>query len=190
MTALKRIIYGLWITIVLTVIITLIVNPSFFSVQNLVAFIQKFEMQLMVVYIVISCLRGVFLIPSTPFVLAGVMLFPSSPVFVIVVSMVGILLSAILLYYFSDLLSFSEKLENKFPEKMEVWKKRVQSKKAFWIVLVWSFFPLVPTDLICYLAGIVKMPIKYLLVGVGVGEVILVGCYVYLGTGVIEWVLG
>jgi uncharacterized membrane protein YdjX (TVP38/TMEM64 family) len=185
----KKIIYGLWIAIVLVIIGVLIVNPSFFSVENLVAFIRKFETQLMITYILISCLRGIFLIPSTPFVLAGVLLFPSNPIFVISVSMGGILLTTLMLYYFSDILGFSKTLNKKFPHKMKVWETRLRSKHAIWIVLLWSFFPLVPTDLICYIAGIVKMPLKYLLIGVGVGELILVTCYVYLGSGLLEWIV-
>jgi uncharacterized membrane protein YdjX (TVP38/TMEM64 family) len=184
----KKIIYGLWIAIVLVIIGILIVNPSFFSVEHLVAFIRKFETHLMITYILISCLRGMFLIPSTPFVLSGVLLFPSSPIFVITVSMGGILLTTLMLYYFSDILGFSKTIIKKFPHKMKVWETRLRSKHAIWIVLLWSFFPLVPTDLICYIAGIVKMPLKYLLIGVGVGELILVTCYVYLGSGLLEWI--
>jgi len=189
MTTLKRVIYALWIAAVLAVIITLIVNPYFFSVDNLVQKVREFESQLMVVYVLISLVRGFFLIPSTPFVLAGVILFPESPEFVITVSMAGIMLTAVLLYLFSDLLGFSEKLEKKFPKKMAIWENRLRSKHAIWIVLVWSFFPLVPTDLMCYIAGIVKMPLRYLLIGVGVGEMILISCYVYLGSGLIEWMM-
>lgn len=186
---LKRIVYALWIIAVLTVIITIIVNPSFFSVDNLVDFIKRFENQLMIVYVVISLLRGIFLIPSTPFVLAGIALFPDSPVFVITVSMIGILFTTVLLYYFSDLLGFSEKLQKKFPGKMEKWEQRLRSKHAVWIVTAWSFFPLVPTDLMCYVAGIVKMPIRYLLIGITIGEIVLVSCYVYMGVGLLEWIM-
>ncbi len=64
---------------------------------------------------------------------------------------------------------------------MELWTARLGSPYSTLFVLVWSFFPLVPTDLICYVAGIVKMPFKYLLIGVVVGESILVYCYVFLG---------
>ncbi len=189
MTTLKKVIYVLWIAVVLAILGILLVNPSFFSVENLVAFVQKFETQLMVVYVLISFLRGLFLIPSTPFVLAGIILFPINPIFVISVSMGGILFTSILLYYFSDVLGFSKKLQKKFPKKMKVWENRLRSKHAIWIVLVWSFFPLVPTDLMCYIAGIVKMPLKYLLIGVGIGELILICCYVYLGSGLIEWIM-
>ena len=45
-------------------------------------------------------------------------------------------------------------------------------------------------NLICYVAGIVKMPIQYLLIGITVGEILLIGCYVYMGVGLLEWVMG
>ena len=161
-------------------------EPKILQAEHLAQFIQKFEHQILLIYVLISLVRGVFLIPSTPFVLAGVMLFPNEPWLVFTVSMLGILLTTTALYYFSDTLGFSEKLQKKFPKKMEVWKRRLSSKHAIWIVIGWSFFPFVPTDLICYIAGIVKMPFKYLLLGVFIGEAILVACYVWLGTGLLE----
>ena len=56
------------------------------------------------------------------------------------------------------------------------------------IVIAWSFFPLVPTDVICYVAGIVKMPYRYLILGVLIGEVVLIYLYVFYGTGLVELV--
>jgi uncharacterized membrane protein YdjX (TVP38/TMEM64 family) len=187
MKLLKKVLYVLWIVIALIVLGVLLVNPSFFSVDNLTSFIRQFESQLLLAYILFSCIRGLFLIPSTPLVLAGAVLFPDSPITVIIISMIGILFTTLMLYYYSDTLGFSKKLEAKFPAKMIKWKGRLQSKNAIWIVLLWSFFPFVPTDLICYVAGIVKMPLKYLLLGVLIGELILVSCYVLLGTGIFEW---
>lgn len=94
------------------------------------------------------------------------------------------------LYYFSDALGFSEKLEKKYPEKLNRWHARLNSPKSTLIVIAWSFFPLVPTDLICYVAGIVKMPFKFMLLGVFIGEIILISLYVYLGNGIVELILG
>lgn len=179
----------MWIVIALFVFGFLLVDPSFFSAENLTSFIQQFESQLLLAYILLSCIRGLFLIPSTPVVLAGAILFPDSPVTVIIISMTGILFTTLMFYYYSDTLGFSKKLEAKFPAKMKKWQERLQSKNAIWIVLLWSFFPFVPTDLMCYVAGIVKMPLKYLLIGVLIGELILVSCYVFLGTSIFEWLM-
>ena len=58
---------------------------------------------------------------------------------------------------------------------------------SFWIVIGWSFFPLVPTDLICYVAGIAKMSYKKLVAAVVIGELPLVTFYVFAGVELGEW---
>jgi len=95
--------------------------------------------------------------------------------------MVGVMVSATALYYFSDMLGFSRYLESKYPKEIDKWKARLRSPKATYFVIGWSFFPLVPTDLICYVAGIVKMPYKYMFTGVFLGELTLCIFYVYFG---------
>ena len=65
----------------------------------------------------------------------------------------------------------------------------LQSRKSTWFVLAWSFFPLVPTDLICYVAGIVKMPFRSMFIGVFVGELTLDIFYVYFGASIFELML-
>ena len=182
----QRFFYLFWVLLVLLIIAVVIYEPKILQAEHLAAFILKFEGQVVVIYLLISLLRGLFLIPSTPFVLAGIILFPGNPWLVFSISMIGIIVTTAALYYFSDVLGFSEKLQNKFPNKMKKWEDRLRSKHAVWIVIAWSFFPFVPTDLICYIAGIVKMPFKYLLLGVVIGEAVLVGCYVFLGQGILN----
>jgi len=153
----KKVIYGLWITLILTVIVIAIVQPSFYEPSNLIRFIESFQAEVILVYILFTFLRGIVLMPSTPFVLAGAILFPENLVMVFVISLSGVMLTAAALYYFSDFLGFSEKLEKKYPKQLDNWHRRLNSPKATLLVIAWSFFPFVPTDLICYVAGIVKM---------------------------------
>ena len=187
MSRLKQIIYAFWALIVLSIIILFILNPGFFEPHSLKAALSQFGTEILIIYILLSFLRGFFLLPSTPFVLLGVLLFPSDLWLVFIISMSGIILATIALYYFADILGFSEKLNKKFPMKMEKWKLRLNSPLSTVIVLIWSFFPLVPTDLICYVAGIVKMPFRYLITGVIIGEAILVYFYVFIGSSLLEY---
>ncbi len=60
-------------------------------------------------------------------------------------------------------------------------------KYAFWIVVAWSFFPLVPTDAICYVAGMAKMPFRKLAAAMLLGEVPVVAAYIFLGAEIGEW---
>ena len=178
----KKVFYVLWALLLIYFIYRYIQNPNIFSVEYLKDFISSYKGQILIVYILLSLVRGFFLIPSTPFVIVGVLLFPDKLFMVLLISMMGIMLSATALYYFSDMLGFSEHLEKKYPEKVLKWKNKLQSSKATYLVLGWSFFPLVPTDIICYVAGIIKMPYKYMFTGVFIGELILVSFYVYSGS--------
>ena len=57
----------------------------------------------------------------------------------------------------------------------------------FAIVAGWSFFPLVPTDVICYVAGIAKMSFKKMVMALLFGEIPLVTTYIFLGVEIGEW---
>ena len=128
--------------------------------------------------------RGVFLLPSTPFVFAGILLFPESPWTVFWISMFGIITTAVFLYYASRFLEFDKLFGNRHSKKTDKIINKL-NQQGFWIVLGWSFFPFVPTDLICYIAGTIRMNFLKYLSAVFIGEAILVGIYVFLGETVL-----
>jgi uncharacterized membrane protein YdjX (TVP38/TMEM64 family) len=127
------------------------------------------------------------MIPCTPFVLAGAISFPQWPVVVLIISLIGIVVGALLVYSFPSFGSYDEFLEEKYPEKIAFLKEKMHGKYAFWIVVGWSFFPLVPTDAVCYVAGMVKMSYKKMIAALLVGEVPLVTFYVFLGVEIGDW---
>ena len=55
------------------------------------------------------------------------------------------------------------------------------NQKGFWLVVGWSAFPFVPTDVICYVAGTLRMQLGKFAAGVALGEVPIVGFYVWAG---------
>lgn len=177
----KAALYWLWIVIVATLAITYLANPEILSADQVVGFLKAFEGEMMLAYILATFARGFFLIPSTPFVIGGGILFPDQLLMVLGISMAGVMFSASLLYYFSDALGFSKYLNENDSGQIATWKNRLQSPKATWFVLGWSFFPFVPTDLICYVAGIVKMPYQNMFIGVFLGELILDIFYIFIG---------
>ena len=70
--------------------------------------------------------------------------------------MAGILLSATMIYFFAREMGFEDMLKRNHQaamEKCEYWTK----KYGFWTVMIWSFLLIVPTDVICYIAGILRM---------------------------------
>jgi uncharacterized membrane protein YdjX (TVP38/TMEM64 family) len=63
----------------------------------------------------------------------------------------------------------------------------MQGKYAFWIIAGWAFFPLVPTDAVCYVAGVAKMNYKKMIVPLLIGQLPLATAYIFLGTEIGEW---
>ncbi len=102
--------------------------------------------------------------------------------------MTGILISSAMIYYFSDYLGFSKFFERHKPAQTEKMKQRLNHPLGVLFVTVWSFFPLVPTDLVCYVAGTTKMNFAKFISAVFVGEIILCSVYVFFGGAVLNLV--
>lgn len=170
----------IWIALILTGLMLFFLYPNLFTKESISLFVQRNSSHVHLVYFLLSLLRGIFLLPSTPFVLAGVILFPNQPILVFLVSLFGITITAIYLFYASIFLEFGVLFSNKQLSKSQKITKKLD-KHGFWIVLVWSFFPLVPTDLISYIAGSIKMNFTKYITGIVLGESILIGVYIYFG---------
>jgi len=126
------------------------------------------------------------LIPSTPFVLAGIMLFPDEPAMVFTISMLGIFLGSTFVYFSASFLDLGTVILNSKPELYAKLEKGM-SKYGFLIILAWSFFPLVPTELISYVAASIKYKYYKFISAMMLGEAALVFIYVFIGKSILDW---
>lgn len=127
-------------------------------------------------YLLLLSLLGLTFIPSTPFAIAGVFLF--DPALAYLLNLAGIVTSSTIVYHFTRFLGFRYLLEARYPTET----RRVQealSRKELPIIIGWSFFPVVPTDLIIYVASTLKIPLWKCLLGVLVGEGALNAFYLF-----------
>lgn len=170
-----------WIVSIATALIFYLVYPGIFSPSSLASTISKFQNEALVAFLVISIVRGFTLLPSTPLVIAGTLAFPTEPWTVLVISIVGIVASSSLIYWFSDLLGISEYFETKKPHAVAKIRGRLEHPTGLAFVLLWAFFPLVPTDAVCYVAGSIRMNFLKFILAIFVGEVILCSVYVFSG---------
>jgi len=130
------------------------------------------------VYLLLGCVRGLTLIPATYLVVTGLLFFPPVPLFVL--SLIGILVSSSIIYFFSDALHLDEFFGRKHADLIAR-TKVILRRNELPIVIGWSFFPLVPTDLICYVCGTLEVDFKKLLLGVFIGEGAICAIYIFLG---------
>ncbi|MDA1185408.1 MAG: VTT domain-containing protein [Acidobacteria bacterium] len=175
-----RIVNYLWVFAVVVVFILWLREPDLFARESIAARIESWGPWMFAGFIGISLARGFFLVPSTPVILAGGVLFPESLPVVFVISVAGIVVSATAIYYLPGLGGYDNLLERRYPHQIARMKRLLATPHAFWVVAGWSFFPLVPTDVICYAAGLLGMSYRRMVVAVLLGEMPLVLTYLLL----------
>ena len=129
-------------------------------------------------YVVLNVVRAFTLVPSTVLIIAGTLLFPDRPWFVMSSSLGGVVVSAVLIYYFFDYLGLGALFERRHAARVR-WLEKQMARRGFWLVTGWSAFPFVPTDVICYVAGTLRMPVARFAAGVALGELPIVAFYVW-----------
>ena len=100
--------------------------------------------------------------------------------------MVGILFSAFIIYRFSDILCLDEYFATNVKNKKI---KEMIEKYGFYAVAFWSFFLVLPTDLVCYIAWAVRMNIYKFLSAVTLWEGFVVGIFIFGGRDVLSYFL-
>lgn len=176
-----------WLALVAVVLLLLLIFPDVITRESIAGFLAELGPLALAVYILVSLTRAVLLIPATPFVLAGAISFPQWPFLVLAISTLGIVVGAWLVYRFPSFGSYDELLEAKYPDKIEFLKTNMHKPHGFWIIMGWAFFPLVPTDVICYVSGMTRVPFPRMIVALLFGALPLVVVYIFLGAEVGEW---
>lgn len=129
-------------------------------------------------YLLVGCLRGFTLIPITYFILIGIFLFPPLPLYILTI--VGMVVSSLSIYYFSEYMNFDEYYENKYPDQI-LRIKNFLSRNQMPVIIFWSFAPFLPTDLICYVCGSMQINVRKFIFGVLLGEGVSSGLYIFFG---------
>ena len=181
----KKYLRWTWIVLILIAVTLFLIYPNSFTAESLKTILNDNSSLILLAFIVLSCIRALFFLPSTLFVLMGTVLYPDEPVFVLIVSMIGILIGASLVYKAASILTPEQLFRGRNLTRMEGVRSKME-KYGFSIVLLWSFFPAVPTDLICYVAGTIKMSFWKFILAVFLGEIILVSIYIWSGKSIIE----
>jgi uncharacterized membrane protein YdjX (TVP38/TMEM64 family) len=150
-----------------------------FSPQQIAEDLRSCEGLMLVVYLMASVSRAFVLIPSTPFVLAGCLLFPGRPAVVLGISLLGIAISASLIYFCAEGLGLDAHFRRRHSTRFARLESALKGRWGFWVLAGWAFFPLVPTDVACYVAGTVRVPFWRFLAAVCFGELIVCAFYVF-----------
>jgi uncharacterized membrane protein YdjX (TVP38/TMEM64 family) len=136
------------------------------------------------VYLALGCVRGFTLVPVTYLVVAGMLILPPVPLYALTV--VGIIVSSAAVYYFAEAMQFDRFFMKRYaPQVMRL--RALMARRQLPIVIAWSFFPIAPTDLVCYVCGALKVDLKKCLLGVTIGEGAICAVYIFLGGQALAW---
>ena len=166
----------IWIIVIIVSFILYYSNRDLFDISFLKEYVSGHKVLVQSLYLIILTFIGLTFIPSTPFAVAGVLLFP--PVEAYIINLVGIVTSSLVVYYFTQYLRLDVWVESKYPEKIDKIKKALR-KKELPIIAGWSFFPVVPTDLIIYVSSTLNIPFWKCVLGVIAGEGTLNAFYIF-----------
>lgn len=179
----KKYIISAWILLILSVLYLHFFHPAFFQSQLRSAFGLSIYFGY-ALFLILGSLRGFSLIPVTYLIVLGLLFFNPLPLFIL--TMIGILISSASIYYFSEFLHLGSFFEKRYPKQI-VRLKTAFAKNELPIIISWSFFPFLPTDLICYVAGSLRVDLRKLVLGVFIGEGITSGLYIFFGNELIRY---
>jgi len=167
----------LWLLFFAAAVYARICHPSFLGVQLhralLVSPVLGYG-----IFLLFGSLRGFTLVPSTYMVAVGLLLFPPWPLFLLVMG--GIVVSSGLVYRFSAVAQLGAFLDRRYAKQIAS-VRRALAARELPVIVAWSAAPFLPTDVICYVAGTLRIDLRRLLLGVTIGESLTVGAYVFLG---------
>lgn len=135
------------------------------------------------VYLAVGAVRGLALIPATSVVVLAIPLFPPVPLFLL--TLVGVAISSATIYAFAGSLKLGEYFERKHAKHTQRVRAALQ-KNPTTIVAGCSFLLVVPTDLVCYVCGALKISFPRFMTGVLIGEGAICAVYIFAGSSLLE----
>ena len=133
-------------------------------------------------YLLIGALRAFTLVPATFPLLIAMPFFNPWVLLALTIPCIGI--SSSICYWFAEALHMDELFERKYPKQIGKLKALLGSYQLP-IIIAWSFMLFLPTDVLCYVCGSLKINYKKFLIGVIIGEGTVYAIYIFLG----DWVL-
>ncbi|MCJ7626819.1 MAG: VTT domain-containing protein [Longimicrobiales bacterium] len=172
----KRKTFIAWLLLVAVVLSLYLTYQDRIDVEWMRSVVHDNRFLIIPFYLLLLSVLGLAFIPSTPFAIAGVFLFDPTAAYIL--NLIGILTSSTIVFHFAGFLGLSTVFETRYPKRTEKVRKALDHKELP-IIVGWSFFPVVPTDLIIYVASTLKIPLWKCLLGVLLGEGALNALYLF-----------
>lgn len=178
---------GAWLTLVVVCLSLYGLFPDWFSPEVLRRFFSANLAYGLLVYFVISSVRGFTLIPSTPIVLAGMLVFPPVPLFV--VNQLAVYSSSAIVYAMTRQFRFDHYFHDRYPGQVET-LTRLLRQRELPVISVWGFAPFVPSDMIVCVCSVLRISVWKTLLGISIGEGMICALYIFGGAAALSALFG
>ncbi len=177
----------LWLALVTVSLFLYFFEPELFDPQHIRGYFSANLESGLLLYFVISTLRGFTLIPSTPLVLTGVLIFP--PLHLFLVNQLAVYTSSAIVYFLARYFRFDHYFHEHYPEKIAR-LTRLLRERELPVISLWGFAPVVPSDMIVYVCSVLRINIWKTLIGISIGEGVICAIYIFGGAWGLNLLLG
>ncbi len=185
----KRTLGIVWILFIMVCVTLYFIYAQQLTPGNISGFVKTYQGGVFFLYFALCIIRGLTMIPGTPFLLAGIVLFKDSPFLLLAVFLGSMLVTSALMFYLADKLGFNRYFEKNYPEKIVLVRNKLDGRNGFLFIMLWAFAPFTPTDLICYVAGSVRMRFYNLIIPLLAGEAIICSFYIFNGQFLLDKII-
>jgi uncharacterized membrane protein YdjX (TVP38/TMEM64 family) len=99
------------------------------------------------------------------------------------------MISSWLVYYFFEYLQIDKMLDSKYKKQVDTTKYYL-SKYEFPVIVFWAFNPVLPSDIICYVAGTLRVNFYKFFLAMFVGEGLACLIYIFGGKFLFNLIFG
>lgn len=136
-----------------------------------------------IVYVIVGTLRVFTLVPATVLIVSAIPFF--EPWTLLVLTITVIATSSSICYWFAEALRLDEGFRRRYPDQIRRLTETLQ-RYELPIIIGWSFLLFLPTDLICYVCGSLRINFPKFLLGVVIGEGTVYAIYIFAA----DWAIG
>jgi len=137
-----------------------------------------------VVYLVLGSVRAFTFVPAAYLLVVALPFFPPLPLFVL--TLTGVMISSTIAYYFPEELHLADPFKSGKHQHRVARLRTALTRYELPIIAGWSFCPLTPTDLICYVCGALEVRLATFLLGILLGEGSICAIYIFAGNSALH----
>jgi uncharacterized membrane protein YdjX (TVP38/TMEM64 family) len=181
----KKILFA-WVGFIAIVISFFLFNPNF-AKEVFTYLSQKNWVYLYTFILILGILRSFTFIPVTYLIVLGLLFVPATPLYFLIIT--GIMFSSLSVYYFFEYLHIDKMLERKYHKQIET-TKYYMNKYELPVIILWAMNPILPSDIICYVSGTLRVNVYKFALGMLIGEGSACAIYIFGGKYILNFLFG